>query len=129
MKNVNIPEGYPQLMPYLVIENAAAFMAFTQKVFGATEKFKTMRDEDTIMHAEMAIGNSVIMLADATEQFAVQNAGMFIYVDDCDTVFQKALDNGAKTLMPPAHQSYGRSGGVTDAFGNTWWITSVAASI
>ncbi|MCO5949204.1 VOC family protein [Mucilaginibacter flavidus] len=53
--------------------------------------------------------------------------GIFIYVDDCDAVFKKALDNGATTLMPPADQSYGRNGGVTDVFGNTWWIKSVAA--
>jgi len=125
MKTVNIPEGYQQLMPYLIVENAAAFISFTQKVFGATEKLKTMRDEHTIMHAEISIGESVIMMADATEQFSVQNAGLFIYVDDCDTVFQKALDNGATTVMEPADQSYGRSGGINDAFGNTWWITSV----
>lgn len=125
MKTVNIPEGYPQLMPYLIVENAAAFISFTQKVFDATEKFKTMRDEHTIMHAEISIGESVIMMADATDQFKQQNAGLFIYVDDCDTVFQRALDNGATTVMPPADQTYGRSGGVKDAFGNTWWITSV----
>ena len=125
MKTVNIPEGYPQLMPYLIVANAAAFIDFTQKVFDATEKFKTMRDEHTIMHAEVSIGDSVIMIADATEQFTKQNAGLFIYVDDCDIIFQKALDNGATIIMEPADQSYGRSGGVKDAFGNTWWITSV----
>jgi PhnB protein len=126
MKTVNIPEGYQQIMPYLIVENAAAFISFTQKVFGATERLKTMRDEHTIMHAEISIGESVIMMADATDQFKQQNAGLFIYVDDCDTVFQKALDNGATTVMEPADQSYGRSGGLKDAFGNTWWITSVA---
>src|SRR5882762_10146100 len=108
MKTVNIPEGYPQIMPYLIVENATAFIDFTQKVFDATEKFKTMRDEHTIMHAEISIGDSVIMMADATEQFTKQGAGLFIYVDDCDTVFQKALDNGATTVMEPADQSYGR---------------------
>lgn len=125
MKNVNIPEGYPQLMPYLIVKNAANFIGFTSNVFGAAEKIKTMRDKQTIMHAEIGIGDSVIMLADATEQFSVQNAGMFLYVDDCDTIFKKALDNGATEVMPPADQSYGRSAGITDPFGNTWWITSV----
>jgi len=125
MKTVNIPEGYQQVMPYLIIENAAAFIEFTKKVFGAAERFKTMRDEHIIMHAEISIGESVIMMADATDKYSVQNAGLFIYVDDCDTVFQKALDNGATTVMEPADQSYGRSGGAKDAFGNTWWITSV----
>lgn len=125
MKKVNIPEGYSQVMPYLIIKDAAAFIHFTQNVFGATEKFKTMRDAQTIMHAEISIGESTIMFADATEQYPVSNAGMFIYVDDCDAVFQKALDNGATAIMEPAYQDYGRSGGVTDPFGNTWWITSI----
>ena len=125
MKNVNIPEGYPQLMPYLIVNNAAKFIDFTREVFGAAEKFKTMRDEQTIMHAEISIGDSVIMLADATAQYTPQNAGMFLYVDDCDSVFKKATDNGATEVMPPADQNYGRSAGITDPFGNTWWITSV----
>jgi PhnB protein len=125
MEIVNIPEGYPQLMPYLIVNNATAFIAFTQKVFGAAERYKAMRNEQAIMHAEIAIGKSVIMLADVTEEFKQQNAGMFIYVDDCDTVYQKAMDNGATTRMPPADQSYGRSCGIDDGFGNTWWITSV----
>ena len=125
MKTVNIPEGYSQVMPYLIVKDAAAFIRFTQHVFDATEKFKTMRDEQTIMHGEVSIGNSTIMFADATDQYPVSNAGMFVYVDDCDAVFRKALDNGATTIMEPADQDYGRSGGVADPFGNTWWITSV----
>lgn len=125
MKNVDIPEGYQQLMPYLIIKNAEKFAGFTQSVFGAVEKFKTMRDEQTIMHGEVSIGDSVIMFADATEQYPPQNAGMFLYVDDCDATFKKAIGNGAEEVMAPADQSYGRSAGVKDPFGNTWWITSV----
>jgi PhnB protein len=124
MKTLNIPEGYQCVMPYLIVENAAALMEFTKKVFGAEEKFKVMRDEKLIMHAEMSIGGSVIMLADATEIYKKQPAGLFVYVDDCDAVYQKALDNGATTVSEPADQEYGRSAGVLDSFGNTWWITS-----
>ena len=123
MKPLIIPEGYNRVMPYLIVENAAAFIEFTQKVFGAVEKFKTMRDEQVIMHAEISISESVIMLADATEQFKQQNAGLFIYVEDCDATYQTALQNGGATVMEPADQSYGRSCGVLDPFGNTWWIT------
>lgn len=111
-------------MPYLIVKNAAAFLDFTKKVFGAEEKHKTMRDEKLIMHAEVSFGDSVIMFADATEQYQPSTAGLFIYVDDCDAVYQKALQNGATTINQPADQSYGRSAGVKDAFGNTWWITS-----
>lgn len=125
MKKLNIPEGYQQIMPYLIIENAEAFFEFTKNVFGGVEKNKTMRDEKLIMHGEVSIGDSCIMFADTTDQYKVQNAGMFIYIDDCDSTYQKALDNGAESIMPPADQSYGRSAGVKDPFGNTWWITGV----
>ena len=125
MKILNIPEGYQAIMPYLIIENAPAFFQFTKNVFGAEEKHRTMRTETLIMHAEINIGGSCIMFADATEQFKVQTAGLFIYVDDCDSVYQKALDNGASNVMEPTDQEYGRSAGVKDPFGNTWWITKV----
>jgi PhnB protein len=124
MKPLNIPEGYGQVMPYLIVENAAAFIAFTQIVFDAEEKFKAMRDENTIMHAEISIGGSVIMIADATEIYKSQPAGLFVYVDDCDARYKTALANGATSKMPPADQEYGRSAGVNDAFGNTWWLTT-----
>ena len=125
MKDLKIPEGYQRLMPYLIVENAAAFFDFTKNVFGAEERSRTMRTETLIMHAEISIGGSVIMFADTTEQYAKQPAGMFIYVDDCDKVYQNAIANGAVTAMEPADQSYGRSAGVKDPFGNTWWITGV----
>jgi PhnB protein len=124
MKTLNIPEGYQRVMPYLIIENAPAFFEFTKNVFDAEEKYKAMRTETLIMHAELNIGGSCIMFADATEQFKKRTAGMFIYVDDCDKVYKKALDNGAVSIMEPADQSYGRSAGVNDPFENTWWITS-----
>lgn len=124
MKTLNIPDGYNQVMPYLIVPNAAAFIEFAKAVFGAEERYKAMRTETLIQHAEITIGQSVIMLADATDQFKKQPAGIFVYVDDCDAVFKKAIDNGATTSMAPADQSYGRSGGFNDAFGNTWWVTS-----
>jgi len=125
MNNVTIPQGYNQVMPYLIMADAEAFLQFTQKVFGAQEKYKEMRNEKTIRHAEVRIGDSVIMFAQSTYEFTPQPAGIFIYVNDADAVFQKALQEGAKEIMKPEDLSYGRSGGVHDPFGNTWWITSV----
>ncbi|QEC77232.1 VOC family protein [Mucilaginibacter ginsenosidivorax] len=121
----NIPENYQHIMPYLVIPNADKFIAFMKTVFGATEQYKAMRDENTIMHAELSIKGSTIMFAGCTDTFTQQNAGMFIYVDNCDETYHKALDNGAESIIPPANQSYGRSAGVKDPFGNTWWVTNV----
>ena len=120
-----VPDGYPTISPYLIIKNAGAFITFMQDVFGATLSNKHMRDENIIMHAELKIGNSLIMLADSTDQYPPNNAGFFIYVEDADVTYKKALDNGAISITEMSDQSYGRTGGVKDSFGNTWWITSV----
>lgn len=126
MDKAKIPEGYQSLMPYLIVPDAAGFLRFMQEVFGAKEKHKEMRSEKVIRHAEVTIGgDSTIMFADTTEQFGASPAGMFIYVENADTTYQKALEKGATSVMEPADQSYGRSCGVKDPFGNTWWITSV----
>lgn len=124
---MNIPTGYQQITPYLIVENAAAFISFMQTVFGATERSKHLRDETLIMHAELQVGESVIMVADTTAEYPVQNAGLFIYVENCDATYQRALDNEAIAILEPRDQDYGRSAGVKDTFGNTWWITGVPA--
>jgi PhnB protein len=124
-KNLKIPGNYQTVMPYLIVKDAAKFISFMQTVFDAVETYKAMRDEHTIMHAEIMIGGSTIMFADSTEKFAVRNAGLFIYVDDADETFKKAIDSGATVVTEMTDQSYGRSGGVKDPFGNIWWITSM----
>ena len=112
-------------MPYLIINNATGFSAFTQKVFAAIETHKTMRDEKIIMHAEIMIGTSTIMFADSTAEYTEMPAGLFIYVEDADETYKKAIEAGATVVTALYDQPYGRSGGVKDPFGNTWWITSV----
>jgi uncharacterized glyoxalase superfamily protein PhnB len=123
-RNMKIPEGYQQVMPYLIVKGAAEFLDFMKNVFGAEEKMKVMRDEKTIMHAEIRIGESIIMFADATSQFEPRPAGMFVYVEDADQTYDKAIAAGATSLRPVCDQEYGRSGGVTDPFGNVWWPTT-----
>jgi PhnB protein len=125
VEKIQLPEGYRTVMPYLIIPNAAGFLAFTKEVFGATEKMKHMRDEHTIMHGEIYVGDSTVMFAQSTDEFSAQPAGLFICVADADDTYQKALDAGATSVMPPANQDYGRACGVKDAHGNTWWITTV----
>lgn len=124
MKDENLPANYQRIMPYLVIRNAAAFIQFVKDVFNATEQYKAMRSETLIAHGEVNIGGSTIMFADATEQFNEQTSGLFIYVESCDETYQKAIAHGATTITEPGEQSYGRSAGVKDPFGNTWWITA-----
>jgi PhnB protein len=122
---MNIPSSHQQVMPYLILENAQGFISFMEKIFGAKETHKGMRDENIIMHAEIMIGdNTTIMCCDATQKWDVMNAGCFIYVDDADETFKKALAEGATVMTEMADQPYGRSGGIKDPFGNVWWITS-----
>lgn len=123
MEPVNFPEEYNQVMPYLIVHHAAAFIRFALEIFGAEEKLKIMRDETLIMHAEIRFGKSVIMLADATDQYPEQTAGLFLYVKDCEGLYQKALAAGATSLMEPATQDYGYSCGIKDPFGISWWLT------
>lgn len=125
MEKLNIPEGYQAVMPYLILPGADKFLDFTIEVFGATEKIKSMyEDGKTIMHAEVIISGSTIMFAESSEKFPPQPAGMFVYVSNTDASYQKALNAGATSVMPPSDQPYGRTCGVTDPCGNTWWITS-----
>jgi PhnB protein len=124
MPELNIPSGYQQVMPYLIVKDALGFMKFMQDVFDAKEKMKQMRDENIIMHAEITIGESVIMFADSTEAFPPRTGGFFIYVPDADEAYNKAIAAGATSIMPVSDQPYGRSGGIIDPYGNTWWPTT-----
>ena len=124
MEYLNLPEGYQTVMPYLILKNAESFIRFTKEVFNAEEIQKIMRDDEVIMHGEISIGGSVIMFAEQTPDFGVQNAGLFVYLDNCDKTYEKALASGATSIMEPADQNYGRASGIRDPFGNTWWLTT-----
>ena len=99
MEDLAIPEGYQRVRPYLIIKNATAFFNFTKKVFEATEKIKIMLDDTHIRHAELHIGESTIMFADSNEEFKPQTAGLFVYVQDADETYSKALAEGAISVM------------------------------
>ncbi|MFI5153569.1 MAG: hypothetical protein ACHQET_09565 [Chitinophagales bacterium] len=78
-KNVKIPANYQTVMPYLIVRNATAFKEFAKQVFDAKEMFQHMRDELTIQHGELMIGECTIMYANATEKYPPRPAGMFVY--------------------------------------------------
>ncbi len=125
---MKVPTQYNRLMPYLIIPTASAFIDFMKYVFEATEQLKVPRDENIIMHGELRIGDSVIMFADATEQFAPRPAGMFIYVENVEETYQKALAKGSVSTMEPTQQSYGYTCGFKDPFGNDWWPSEAPTS-
>jgi len=122
---MNLPEGYQTVMPYLILKDVTDFIDFAKNVFGATELAVYKDDNGRIMHAEIQIGGSTIMIGQAGENWSVQNAGLYINVEDADSSFQKALAHQASVVMPIEDKEYGRSGGILDTQGNTWWITQV----
>jgi PhnB protein len=120
-----IPDGYNNVIPYLIVKGGAGLIDFAKTVFGAEEIGRMAGPNGTIAHAEFRIGDSVVMLSDASEQFAPRNAMLHVYVTDADAVYQKAIQAGAKVVREIANQFYGdRSGGVEDAWGNQWWIST-----
>jgi len=124
-ESLQVPENYQAVMPYLILNDAASFIKFAREVFDAKEALKEMRDENVIMHAEIKIGDSTVMVAEATAEFEPQNAGLFVYVNDADSACEKAIELGSELVLEVTNKPYGRSGGIKDPFGNTWWITSV----
>jgi uncharacterized glyoxalase superfamily protein PhnB len=127
MNNAAVPANYNSVMPYLIVANAPDFITFATTVLGATEQAMHLRDDGRIMHAELRIGNSVLMVAEATEDFAPCPAGMYVYVPNADDSYQRALQLGAASVMPMADKPYGRTGGVVDVWGNTWWLVTHVA--
>ena len=121
---MEIPKGHQAVMPYLMVEDAGKFIDFTKEVFDAELTYKGERDGQ-IGHCEININGSTIMFSNSRGEWKPATANMFVYVDDADARYRKALDAGSETVMPPADQDYGRSCGVIDPFGNVWWITSV----
>lgn len=118
------PDYYQTVMPYLILEDVEKFLDFSRQVFGAEVKMKHSDDEGRIIHTEIVIGDSTIMAGESNEKWGSQPAGLYVNVDSADETYQKALEAGAESVMELSDQEYGRSGGVKDSNGNTWWITS-----
>ncbi len=121
---MKIPAGYQQVMPYLVVKDAAKFLDFMTKVFAAEEKLMIMRGDKFVQHAELRIGESVVMFADATDHVPPRTAALMVYVEDADRTFDRAIAAGATPIMPVSEKEYGRCGGFADPFGNVWWPTT-----
>lgn len=128
-----IPEGYHSVTPYLIIKGAAKALDFYQRAFGAKEILRMPRPDGRIGHAEIRIGDSVVMLADehpeinarSPESFGGSPVMIHLYVEDVDALFSQAVAAGAKVERPLADQFYGdRTGGVKDPFGYSWYIAT-----
>jgi len=128
-----IPDGYTNLMPYLIVDGAAKAIDFYKSVFGATERMRMPAPGNRIGHAELEIGGSVIMLADehleinakSPQRLGGSPVSLMLYVAEVDAVVAKAVAAGATLERPVADQFYGdRSGSIKDPFGHSWHIAT-----
>jgi PhnB protein len=128
-----IPDGYHSVTPYLVVDDAARAIEFYRSVFGATEITRFTQPDGRIGHAELRIGDSVVMLADAAPDIGARSprsiggtpVTISVYVEDADAVVQRALDGGAQLVRPVENQFYGdRAGGIVDPFGHSWHVAT-----
>ena len=120
-----IPPGYHTVTPYLTVEGVASLLDFLQKAFDATVIERMDGPDGTVMHAEVRIGDSVVMMGDTAGRFPAMPATLYMYVPDCDALYKRAIDAGATSISAPADQFYGdRHGGVTDPSGNRWYIAT-----
>ena len=123
-----MPGGYRTIAPYIIVPRAAEFMEFLKKAFDGTERFRVpiQAASDLIMHAEVALGNSVIELADANEQIPPAPTVIHLYFDDADAFYAKAIQAGATSIYEVGdHVSGDRQGAVRDPFGNLWYIAMI----
>lgn len=128
-----IPDGYPRVTPYLCVDGGGAAIAFYQQVFGAEERVRMADPSGRIGHAELAVGDSMVMLADEHPEMGVvgpKTVGgtpvmIAVYVEDVDATFNRAVESGATVLRPVEDQFYGdRSGQFEDPFGHRWSVST-----
>jgi PhnB protein len=128
-----VPEGYHTITPYLAVDDASAAIDFYQRAFGAKERVRMSGPGDSIMHAELEIGDSLVMLSDPFPQASTRNPkelggtsiSIFVYVDNIDELYKQAIDAGASSLMEPDDMFWGdRFGSVQDPFGHSWTIAT-----
>lgn len=120
-----VPEGFATVTPFLIVNGAIRLIEFMKKAFGARVMSKTMTDREQVMHAQVQIGNSVIMISDTMEGMQQQLAILYLYVGDVDAVFRQAVEASGEVAREIRDEFYGdRAGAIKDEWGNTWWIAT-----
>lgn len=127
MEKVNYqPKGMRTVNPYLMVDNVIDLIEFIETVFAGALKYKLDRPDGKIMHAEIIVGDSLIMAGEPMEKYGIFPASIFIYVSDCDYIYEKAIAFGGTSIMIPTTMIHAgvRYGGVKDSNGNIWWIAT-----
>lgn len=123
------PVGFRAVTPYLIVPDADRVLRFLAEAFGARERSRTARPDGTVAHAELWIGDAVVELAEARDEWPAAPAALHLYVEDADATYRRALDAGAESLYEPMDQPYGdRDSGVRDPGGTQWFIATRRAS-
>jgi PhnB protein len=118
-----IPDGYSTVTPLVIVEDAARFLEFVKQAFGAEELVRMQTPDGTVAHAEIIIGNSRIMVERGDTPLS--RGSFYLYVDDCDEFYARAIRAGAKSEQQLTNKLWGdRVGMVSDPFGNNWWIAT-----
>lgn len=118
-----IPEGYHTVTPFIIVKGAAQLMDFMRDAFNAIEIARVPSEDGKLGHAEMKIGNSVVMMFDAKEDWPETPSFLRLYIEDCDVAYKQALKAGAFSVTEPTDMLWGdRVSRVGDPFGNLWWI-------
>ena len=120
-----IPEGFHTITPNIIIAGVEKAIEFYKLAFGAEEKFRLAMPDGTIVHCELAIGDSCLNIGEAMDGWPVHPLLAQIYVQDADVVFERAVNAGARVIMPMTDMFFGsREGRVVDSFGGTWTIST-----
>jgi uncharacterized glyoxalase superfamily protein PhnB len=119
------PEGYPSVSAYVMVDGAQRVIDFLKKTFEATELRRYDSPDGTILHAEVRIDDTVVMLSDGGGQFPAFPIWLHVYVPDVDATYRRALEAGGVSVQEPVQKGDpDRRGGVKDPSGNTWWIST-----
>lgn len=121
---MTIPKGYLPIMPYLVVQNAYGLIELMKEVLKAEVQYSEEGREGIIKHAELRIEEAVVMLSDATEDYPVFPASMFLYISDAKSALERAAANGLQILQEYGEKPYGNGGGFSDGYGNQWWVNT-----
>ncbi len=126
METKPIPDGYGAVTPYLIVEGVAELVSFLERAFGAKASGLLDRPDGSVMHAEVRIGDSAVMMGEPMGEFGPMPASLFLYVEDCDATYARALEAGGVSVMEVTtmHHAGERYGGVLDPSGNIWWIAT-----
>ncbi len=120
-----IPKGYHSVTPLLAVKGAARLIDFLKAAFGAEELYRFPAADGSVIHAELKIGDSVLMLGEAMKDCAPMPSSLYLYVPDADATYKAAMDAGAESLESPADQFWGdHVASVRDFAGNKWWIAT-----